>query len=143
MLEQVQRRCGRLPKDWLMDGGCVTVVAIETATAKHVRVLAPVPEPKDPTRDPYAPLPGDSSAVAQWRQRMGTAEAKATYKLRAATVECVNAQARASNGVYQVRVRGCLRRCVAARLTYNLHLDSSLHATLLWPTIRRHRLDRP
>ena len=108
-----------------MDGGCVTLIAIETATAKRVRVLAPVPEPKDPTRDPYAPLPGDSSAVAQWRQRMGTAEAKATYKLRAATVECVNAQARASNGVYQVRVRGCAKvRCVAVwvALAHNLHI---------------------
>jgi len=88
-----------------------------------VRVLAPVPEPKDETRDRYAPLPGDSPGVAAWRQRMGAAEAKQTYTLRAATVECVNAQARTSHGVYQVRVRGCAKvRCVAlwVALTHNL-----------------------
>jgi transposase len=125
MLDQVQTRCGRLPDDWLMDGGFVTLAAIETATAKQVRVLAPVPEPKDKSRDPYTPLTHDSPAVAQWRQYMGTPEAKQTYKLRAATVECVNAQARSSNGVYQVRVRGRAKvRCVAlwVALAHNLQI---------------------
>jgi len=124
MLAQDQQRCGRLPHDWLMDGGFVNLSAIEIAEVeRHVRVLAPVPEPKDATRDRYAPLPDDSPAVAAWRQRMGTDEAKETYKLRAATVECVNAQARASHGVYQVRVRGRAKvRCVAlwVAITHNL-----------------------
>jgi transposase len=124
MLEQDQQRCGRLPHDWLMDGGFVTLSAIEAAEVeRRVRVLAPVPEPKDETRDRYAPLPSDSPAVAAWRQRMGTDEAKETYKLRAATVECVNAQARNSNGVYLVRVRGQAKvRCVAlwVAITHNL-----------------------
>jgi transposase len=124
MLEQDQRRGGRLPHDWLMDGGFVTLSAIEAAEVdQRVRVIAPVPEPKDETRDRYAPLPSDSSGVAAWRQRMGTDEAKETYKLRAATVECVNAQARTSHGVYQVRVRGRAKvRCVAlwVAITHNL-----------------------
>jgi transposase len=124
MLKQDQRRGGRLPHDWLMDGGFVTLSAIEVAEVdQRVRVIAPVPEPKDETRDRYAPLPSDSSAVAAWRQRMGTDEAKETYKLRAATVECVNAQARTSHGVYQVRVRGRAKvRCVAlwVAITHNL-----------------------
>jgi len=124
MLEQDQQRCGRLPHDWLMDGGFVTLSAIEGADVeRRVRVLAPVPEPKDETRDRYAPLPSDSPAVAAWRQRMGTDEAKEIYKLRAATVECVNAQARTSHGVYQVRVRGRAKvRCIAVwvAITHNL-----------------------
>jgi len=124
MLEQDQRRCGRLPHDWLMDGGFVTLSAIEAAEVeRRVRVLAPVPEPKDETRDRYTPLPSDSRAVAAWRQRMGTDEAKAIYKSRAATVECVNAQARTSHGVYQVRVRGRAKvRCMAlwVAITHNL-----------------------
>jgi hypothetical protein len=124
MLTQDQQRCGCLPHDWLMDGGFVTLSAIEVAEVeRRVRVLAPVPEPKDETRDRYAPLPSDSPAVAAWRQRMGTDEAKETYKLRAATVECVNAQARTSHGVYQVRVRGRAKvRCVAlwVAITHNL-----------------------
>jgi transposase len=124
MLAQDQQRCGRLPHDWLMDGGFVTLSVIEVAEVeRRVRVLAPVPEPKDETRDRYAPLPSDSPAVAAWRQRMGTDEAKDTYKLRAATVECVNAQARTSHGVYQVRVRGRAKvRGVAlwVAITHNL-----------------------
>ena len=124
MLEQDQRRCGRLPHDWLMDGGFVTLSVIEAAEVdRRVRVLAPVPKPKDETRDRYAPLPSDSAAVAAWRQRMGTDEAQETYKLRAATVECVNAQARTSHGVHQVRVRGRAKvRCVAlwVAITHNL-----------------------
>src|SRR3989304_319240 len=124
MLAEDQRRSGRLPHDWLMDGGFVTLSVIEAAEVdRHVRVLAPVPEPKDETRDRYTPLPSDSPAVAAWRQRMGTAEAKDTYKLRAATVECVNAHARTRYGVYQVRVRGRVKvRCVAlwVALTHNL-----------------------
>lgn len=124
MLAEDQRRCGRLPRDWLMDGGFVTLSVIEAAEVDHrVRVLAPVPVPKDATRDRYTPLPSDSTAVALWRQRMGTDEAKATYKLRAASVECVNAQARSRHGVYQVLVRGLVKvRCVALWLaiTHNL-----------------------
>jgi len=53
-----------------------------------------VQAPKDPTRDPHQPVPADSAVLAAWRTRMGTDEAKTTYRLRAATVECVNAQAR-------------------------------------------------
>ena len=125
MLGQVNDRCGQLPEDWLMDGGFVTLAAIEAAEARGVRVLAPVPEPKDETRDRYAPLPDDSPAIAAWRERMGTPEAKATYRLHAATVECVNAQARSSNGVYQVRVRGRTKvRCVAlwVAIAHNLRI---------------------
>ena len=143
MLDQVQARCGCLPEDWLMDGGFVTLAAVETAETKGIRVLAPVPEPKDKTRDRYAPLPGDAPAVAAWRERMGTAEAKQTYKLRAATAECVNAQARSSNGVYQVRVRGRAKvRCVAlwVAIAHNLriwirHLLQPLTMTVREPAV--------
>lgn len=122
MLEQVQERCERLPKDWLIDGGFVTLPAIEQGAAQ-VRILAPVPEPKDPARDPALPLATDSPAVAEWRTRMATPEAKATYQLRAATSECVNAQARSSHGLLQLRVRGLIKvLCVALwiAITHNL-----------------------
>mgnify|MGYP001174052156 FL=1 len=122
MQEQVQERCGRLPKDWLIDGGFVTLPAIEQG-AEQVRILAPVPAPKDPTRDPALPLATDAPAVAEWRARMATSEAKATYHLRAATSECVNAQARSSHGLLQLRVRGLIKvLCVALwiAITHNL-----------------------
>jgi len=43
--------------------------------------------------------------VAAWRARMVPDEAKAIYKNRAATAECVNAQSR-NRGLQQFRVRG-------------------------------------
>jgi transposase len=114
MIDQEQERTERLPDDWLMDGGFVTLAAVETGTAKGVRIVAPVPQPKDPTRDPTQPLATDSPAVAAWRTRMATDEAKATYKLRAATSECVNAQARSRHGLLQLRVRGLLKALAVA-----------------------------
>ena len=64
-----------------------------------------MPQPKDPRRDRHAPLPTDSAAVREWRGRMGTDEAKAIYRQRASTIECVNAQAR-NRGLVRLWVRG-------------------------------------
>ena len=68
-------------------------------------VYAPVPKPKDPKNDRYAPHPKDSPAVAEWRQRMRTEPAQVIYRERAATAECVNALAR-GRGLRQFLVRG-------------------------------------
>jgi len=114
MIDQVQERTAQWPDAWLMDGGFVSQAAVETGTAKGVRILAPVPQPKDPTRDPAVPLASDSPAVAAWRARMATEEAKVTYKLRAATSECVNAQARSRHGLLQLRVRGLVKALAVA-----------------------------
>jgi transposase len=123
MVAQVQRRMGELPDEWLMDGGFVSKEAVGQVEAAGPRVLAPVPQPKDPTRKRYAPLAGDSAVVAAWRIRMGTEGAQARYKLRAATIECVNALARARHGLQQLRVRGPAKvLCVGLLLavTHNL-----------------------
>ena len=69
---------------------------------------------QNPQPLPATPLPDDSPIIAAWRERMGTPAAKTTYKLRAATAECVNAQARAREGVQQSTVRGKAKnRCLA------------------------------
>jgi IS5 family transposase len=93
-------------------------------------VYAPVPKPKDPQVDRHAPKPGDSAAVAAWRARMGTEEAKAIYKGRAATAECVNAQAR-GRGLLQLLVRGLAKvKAIALwhALAHNLLRAASLRA---------------
>jgi hypothetical protein len=79
-------------------------------------VYVPAPEPKDNGRDPHQPLPGDSAAVAAWRVRMGTDEAKAICKERCAVVECVNAQTR-NRGLVRLFVRG-LRKVKAVALWF-------------------------
>lgn len=118
LLDQVHERHGVYPKAALADGGFVQLQDMAEAESKDRRctVYVPVPEPKDNSRDPHQPLPGDSAAVAAWRVRMGTDEAKAIYKERCAVVECVNAQAR-NRGLVRLFVRG-LRKVKAVALWF-------------------------
>ena len=67
-------------------------------------VYAPPPVPRS-GRDPHAALPGDPPAIAEWRPRMGSDDAGAIYRQRAATAELVNAQAR-NRGLLRLLVRG-------------------------------------
>jgi hypothetical protein len=121
MIPQEQERCAQLPADWLGDGGFVSQAALATAAARDVRVLAPVPKPQDPTRDPALPLATDSPVSAAWRRRLATAAAKATYQRRAATRACVNAQARSRHGLQQLRVRGLVKALAVALWIASTH----------------------
>lgn len=105
MLEQLEKRYEVIPSESLVDGGFAGLKDIEKASELGTVVYAPVAKPKDKTRDPHAPLPRDSPVIAQWRQRMGTEEAKEIYKQRASSVECVNALAR-NRGLQRLLVRG-------------------------------------
>lgn len=133
MVEQVQKRVGQSPDQWLVDGGFPAHDQID-AVADKTEVYAPVPEPKtkkdkqgnavqqDAEPDKHQPKAGDSEAVASWRVRMGSAEAQELYKQRAATAECVNAQAR-NRGLLRMPVRGLVKvRCVVGLfvLAHNL-----------------------
>jgi hypothetical protein len=116
--DQIHDRHGVYPRETLTDGGFVNLEDIEAAQSppRGTRVYAPVPEPKDPGRDRHAPLPGDGVQVREWRARMGTEPAKAVYRQRASTVECVNAQVR-NRGLIRLLVRG-LRKVRAIALWF-------------------------
>lgn len=132
MIEQVAERCGRPPDAWLVDGGFVAHEQIEQASEKTI-VYGPVPAPKDKTVDPHQAKAADSEAVAAWRARMGTDEAKVIYKQRAATAECVNAHSR-NRGLQQFRVRGLAKvKCVVLlfALAHNLMRMAALAPDLL------------
>ena len=132
MVAQVKARCGEYPQQWLVDGGYTAHEQIEAA-APHSEVYAPVPKPKDERTDPHAPKPGDSEAVAAWRKRMASDEAKAIYKNRAAVAECVNAQAR-NRGLTRLLVRGTAKvKCVVLlyALAHNLMRIVALAPQLL------------
>jgi hypothetical protein len=118
MLEQVQQRYQQRPAEWLADGGFANDIDIEDAHRTGTTVYAPVRHPRNSSRDPYVPLPDDSQALAEWRQRMGSEAAKEIYKQRAATAECVNAIAR-GRGLNQFLVRG-LNKVKAVALWYAL-----------------------
>lgn len=117
MVEQVIERTGCMPEQWLVDGGFPAheqIDAVHEHTEGRTEVIAPVPEPKrktdrgdddPPPPDKHQRKAGDSEPVAQWRERMAGAQVKAVYKQRAATAECVNAQAR-NRGLQRMPVRG-------------------------------------
>ncbi len=118
MTEAIAAAYGRRPREHLADGGFAKLDDIETLTQAGVTPYVPVPAPRDPARDRHAPPPGDRPAVAAWRRRMGTDAAKEIYKQRAATAECVNAQAR-NRGLTRFVVRG-VAKVTAAALWYAL-----------------------
>lgn len=140
MVQQVQQRLGQAAPQWLVDGGYPAHEQID-AVAHQTEVYAPVPEPRikkdeqgnEIAQDKHQRKPDDSAAVGQWRERMATHEAKALYKLRAATAECVNAQAR-NRGLQRLPVRGRAKvRCVALlyALAHNLMRTVALVPELL------------
>jgi len=120
MVEQHEERYEEKPKEMLVDGGFVKKADIDHVSPPQggTTVYAPVMESKDANRDPHTPRDDDSPAVAEWRQRMGTDEAKTIYRQRAATAECVNALAR-NRGLQRFLVRG-LRKVKAVALWYAL-----------------------
>jgi transposase len=113
MLEQVKERTEQTPKDYLIDGGQATLRTVEKLSEAGVTVYAPTQAPRGTKRSQAEPRPSDSPAVADWRVRMATDDAKVIYKERAATSECANARVR-QHGLYQFVVRGLAKvTCVA------------------------------
>ncbi|MFM6695747.1 MAG: IS1182 family transposase [Dolichospermum sp.] len=140
MVEQIEQRLGSAPQKMLVDGGYPAHAQID-AVADKTEVYAPVPEARakkddkgnEDQQDKHEPKPDDSAAVASWRQRMASDQAKALYKRRAATAECVNAQAR-NRGLQRMPVRGLQKvRCVALlfALAHNLMRTLALAPQLL------------
>ena len=138
MVTQVEERTGRLPAIWSMDGGFGDLLSIQALAAKGLTVLTPVRQPPGapwaPANDPFLPRPTDAPEVAAWRVRMTTDAAKQTYRWRAATIECVNAQARCRFGLTQLRVRGLAKvRCIALWTALTHNLLAGLRALLAAP----------
>lgn len=142
MVAQVEKRLGQAPEQWLVDGGFPGHAQIDAVQGK-TELYAPVPRPK-PTKgkdgdeppapgSEFEPKAGDSEAVAQWRQRMASDAAREIYKDRAATAECVNAQAR-NRGLLRMPVRGLAKvRCVVRlyALAHNLMRMAALAPQLI------------
>jgi transposase len=122
MLDEIKERHDQVPKDYLVDGGFTSRDDINYAATEHkVTVYAPIKEQEKKQqagKDPFAPQKGDTPPVQDWRQRMGTEGAQRLYRLRAATAEWTNAQAR-NRGLYRVTVRG-LAKVKAVLLLYAL-----------------------
>lgn len=94
MMDDVRQRYGLVPKQWLADGGFAKHEQIEAVAAAGCTPYLPVMAARNDARDPHTPREGDSVAIAQWRERMASDQARAIYKERGASVECANAQLR-------------------------------------------------
>lgn len=103
MLTQIERRTGAHPVNALVDGGYVSGRGIQSATDRGIRLYAPVPD------GPRAPGSGHDGtmtpAIAAWRDRMATDEAKTLYRARAATAERINADVRTHRTLGTLLVR--------------------------------------
>jgi len=136
MVQQIETEQAPLPEDseYYVDGGFVIMADVESVGQRGVTVFAPPKEVEKQQRqgkDPYAPKPGDSPKVAEWRQRMGTAEAKEKYKQRG-KCEWSNAECR-NRGLYQFLVRG-LQKVKSVVLWYVL-----VHNLFRWVALRAER----
>jgi hypothetical protein len=134
MVDQVEDRSGKVPPEWLVDGGFAQHDQIEAVSERETgcTVYAPVPKPKDPKVDRHTPKPSDGAAVAAWRRRMATDAAKEIYKERAATAECVNALTR-GRGLILLLVRGVVKvKAIALwqALAHNLLRAAQLRASV-------------
>ncbi len=116
MRDQVEGQTGGVVQEQLLDGGYVKLDDLDRAAAAEpaVTLYMPVPKPRKKETDPHRAKKTDSAAVAEWRQRMGTPEAKAIYKERASTIETINAELKTERGLKPFRARGlCKVRCVS------------------------------
>jgi transposase len=122
MIEDVERRTGRTPKQWLADGGYTELADIEAAGEKGVKVYVPVPASRSPEIDAHQPKRTDAEHVAEWRKRMGTEQAMEIYRQRATTSERTNADLRQHRGLRQLPVRGIEKTLMVGlwmAITYN------------------------
>ena len=112
MVEQIEKRTGRRPKDYLVDAAYTDKASVDALDAMDVTLYGSVPERNG--KDPFQPQMTDSAAVSAWRKRMGSDEAKEIYKERSAASERVNADVRTYRTMDRMLVRGAGKvLCVA------------------------------
>ena len=140
MLDQLDERYERVPDEALVDGGFATVEASTRPTTAAVPCTRRSKTRKSNAqagKDPHARKKGDSDAVAAWRSRMGTEDAKLIYRLRGQTAEWVNAQCR-NRGLWFMPVRGRPRCRIVGLLfaiAHNLVVVERLRSAMAVATV--------
>jgi hypothetical protein len=105
MVAAIERRLGTRPDEYLVDGGYATEATVEALSGQGITVYAPIPQ-RRAIADEHAPRPHDVPAVAAWRERMASEEAKQIYRERAPTAERVNADVSTWRSLDRFPVRG-------------------------------------
>lgn len=131
MLDDIERRTGQLPGEYLVDGGFVNLAAITSADARGVTVYAPPMKPANPRAPGARAAHPDTPAVAQWRRRMDRGDSAQIYKQRAATAETVNADLRRWRTLDRFAVRSVAKarsQVLLNVLAYNIRRWNTLAA---------------
>jgi transposase len=125
MLDDIERRTGRLPSVLLADANHGDHDSIRDAAARGVTALISVP----------ARVPGehadDDAPITAWRARMQTDEAKRTFRARASLCELPNAHFKSRLGLGHLLVRGLNKvTCVVLLTALASNLLAHVHTLL-------------
>lgn len=109
-VQDVERRYGVTPLQWLVDGGYTKLSDITAVARRAVTVYCPPKPRRNPKNDPAAPRYGDPPEIIAWRQRMvdDAKAGKAGCMRRRSEHERINANFRLQ-GLHQFNVRGCFK----------------------------------
>jgi transposase len=139
MVERIEQQYGEVPEEYYADGGFSTKDDIDHVGQRGVEVYTPIKEEEKQKRegkDPYGPRRGEGPKVTEWRERMGTEDAKEKYKQRC---KCEWSNACCRNwGLWQFTVRGLenVRAVVLWYvLTHNLFRMVALRAERAMTTV--------
>lgn len=115
----VCERYGKVPGNYVVDGGFATIEDITAVEQRGSRVAAPMTHADrilERGGDPHAKRARDTPEMAAFRDRMRTEEARAVLRRRPSIAEFPNAECR-NRGLWQFRVRG-LEKVRIASLWY-------------------------
>jgi transposase len=105
MLNEIERRVGRVPDQALVDGGYVNHAGFDEATRRGIEIVAPVPRARGRS-EPTPPQESDSMAIALWRARMQSPAAQQAYRTRGSIAERLNADVRTHRMHQAIPLRG-------------------------------------
>ncbi len=117
--EDVCERYGKVPGNYVVDGGFATIEDITAVEQRGSRVAAPMTHADRILKrggDPHARRARDTPEMAAFRDRMRSDEARAVLRRRPSIAEFPNAECR-NRGLWQFRVRG-LEKVRIASLWY-------------------------
>jgi hypothetical protein len=102
MLDDIEERTDKLPTKLLADANHASLADIKDATARGVTPLIALPK-RSKADGPHA---DKAPAIAAWRERMQTEEAKEVMRARASLCELTNAHGKARFAMGSLLVRG-------------------------------------
>lgn len=126
MIDDIEQKCGKRPSVLLADNGHASSADIRAAADRGVTALI-APQGRSMRKPPN---PSEDPAVASWRDRMRTDEAKEQMRARASLCELSNAHVKTRFSMASLLVRG-LTKVTCMVLLSALTANLVAHAAVL------------